>query len=65
MNRLTAREQQVLYELCQGNSQKIVADKLDIKPETVKFHVKNILTKLDASNIAQAAYVAGKGEIDI
>jgi DNA-binding NarL/FixJ family response regulator len=60
MDELTARERQVLKELCRGQGQKQIADHLKISNDTVKFHLKNIYRKLNVVNAAQAAHVAGK-----
>ncbi len=60
MKRLSGRERQVLDLLCQGKSQKQVADALGISRETVKFHIKNIYKKLHAGNVAQATFIAGQ-----
>ena len=42
---LTPRERQVLYLLTQGRNYKIIADKLGISQNTVKFHVGHIYDK--------------------
>ena len=42
---LTPRERQVLYLLTQGRNYKIIADKLGISQNTVKFHVSHIYDK--------------------
>jgi two-component system NarL family response regulator len=49
---LTNREQTVLLELAQGNSNKEVALKLDISVRTVETHRKNIKRKLGISTAA-------------
>ena len=43
---LTAREAQILQLLMRGLPNKDISDALDISPRTVKFHVSNILSKL-------------------
>lgn len=43
---LTARENEVLTLLDQGNSYKAIADKLFIAKNTVKFHIRNIYRKM-------------------
>jgi DNA-binding NarL/FixJ family response regulator len=57
---LTAREIDVLTLIATGLSNKIVADKLDITEETVKGHVKNILSKLAANDRTHAVTIALK-----
>jgi DNA-binding NarL/FixJ family response regulator len=51
---LTARETQVLRLIAAGNSNKRIADQLSITEETVKGHVKNILSKLGANDRTHA-----------
>lgn len=51
---LTAREIQVLSLIAAGKANKLIADELLISEETVKGHVKNILSKLDASDRTHA-----------
>jgi DNA-binding NarL/FixJ family response regulator len=57
---LTTREIDVLRLIATGLANKIVADKLDITEETVKGHVKNILSKLDANDRTHAVTIAIK-----
>jgi LuxR family maltose regulon positive regulatory protein len=51
---LTKRESGVLQLIADGLSNKRIAQRLDITPETVKSHAKNIFFKLDAQTRAQA-----------
>lgn len=51
---LTEREAQVLQLLSQGKTYKIIANQLFIHPETVKSHLKNIYSKLNVHNKADA-----------
>lgn len=51
---LTSREIEVLSLIAAGNSNKLVADRLSITEETVKGHVKNILSKLGANDRTHA-----------
>jgi DNA-binding NarL/FixJ family response regulator len=53
-DRLTDREVEVLKLMGDGNSNKLIADKLSIAEHTVKGHVKNILSKLGASDRTHA-----------
>lgn len=52
---LSDREMQILVCLAQGDSNKIIANRLDITEATVKVHVKSLLRKIQASNRTQAA----------
>jgi DNA-binding NarL/FixJ family response regulator len=49
---LTAREDQVLAKLAQGLTNGQIADALHISTHTAKFHVAQIIAKLDASSRA-------------
>jgi DNA-binding NarL/FixJ family response regulator len=51
---LTAREIEVLSLIAAGNSNKLIADQLSVTEETVKGHVKNILSKLSANDRTHA-----------
>jgi DNA-binding NarL/FixJ family response regulator len=63
---LTSREIDVLRLIAEGNANKLIADRLSIAEETVKGHVKNILSKLGASDRTHAVTVALKrGIIDL
>jgi DNA-binding NarL/FixJ family response regulator len=57
---LTAREMDVLREAGAGNGNKAIADHLGISEETVKVHMKNILSKLDANDRTHAVTIAVK-----
>lgn len=58
---LSAREREVLALIAQGDSNKVIARKLDIAETTVKIHVQHILRKLQLSSRVQAAvYAAGR-----
>src|SRR5947207_14487837 len=63
---LTAREIEVLRQVAAGNANKRVADLLGISEDTVKAHLRNILSKLDANDRTHAVTIALKrGIIDI
>jgi DNA-binding NarL/FixJ family response regulator len=57
---LTLREIEVLSLVAGGNANKLIADQLSITEETVKFHVRNILSKLGASDRTHAVAIAVK-----
>jgi DNA-binding CsgD family transcriptional regulator len=52
--RLTEREQQALYCLARGQTEKAAADSMGCSPKTVKFHSKNFRRKIHAPNTAAA-----------
>lgn len=63
---LTEREIQVLREVAAGNANKMVAQLLHVSEETVKAHMKSILSKLGANDRTHAVTIAVKrGIIDI
>jgi DNA-binding NarL/FixJ family response regulator len=63
---LTGREIEVLRQVAAGNANKIVADHLAISEETVKAHMRSILSKLGANDRTHAVTIALKrGIIDI
>jgi DNA-binding NarL/FixJ family response regulator len=55
---LTEREREVLVLLAQGHSNREIAASLVLAEGTVKNHVSNILSKLQAENRTQAADIA-------
>lgn len=63
---LTLREVEVLRQVASGSANKITADKLGISDETVKAHMKKIMSKLRASDRTHAVAIALKrGIIEI
>jgi DNA-binding NarL/FixJ family response regulator len=57
---LTVREIDVLRSVADGRSNKIVADVLAISEQTVKTHMRSILTKLSANDRTHAVMIAFK-----
>jgi DNA-binding NarL/FixJ family response regulator len=63
---LTQREIEVLREVAAGNANKMVAQLLNISEETVKAHMRSILSKLGANDRTHAVTIAVKrGIIEI
>ena len=63
---LTARELDVLRGIAMGHANKIIASDLKIAEHTVKNHIKNILSKLDANDRTGAAMIAvRRGYIEV
>jgi DNA-binding NarL/FixJ family response regulator len=60
---LTERELEILTSVAAGNSNKIVADKLSISEETVKSHMRSILSKLGANDRTHAVTIAIKRQL--
>ena len=57
---LTFREIEVLRLIAAGNANKLIADQLSIAEETVKGHVKNILSKLSTNDRTHAVTIGLK-----
>jgi two-component system, NarL family, nitrate/nitrite response regulator NarL len=55
---LTERERQILDHLARGESNKAIARTLDISHDTVKLHVRHILSKLNLTSRVEAAVFA-------
>ncbi len=58
LKQLTEREREILDLLAQGMSNKAIARKLDISYDTVKLHVRHILSKLNLTSRVEAAVFA-------
>jgi NarL family two-component system response regulator LiaR len=57
---LTEREREVLDRIVEGKSNAEIADELSVSLSTARFHVSTILSKLGATNRAEAAALAVK-----
>lgn len=55
---LTSRERDCLVLSGRGHTEKEVAQRLDISPNTVRVHIENIKRKLGASNKSHAIVLA-------
>lgn len=51
---LTHKQQQVMHYLASGLSNKEIARKLDLSPETIKTHLREIFTRMNVKNRTQA-----------
>jgi DNA-binding NarL/FixJ family response regulator len=60
---LTRREQQVLELLVDGLTNREIALRLVVEPDTVKDHVQSIIKKLGATDRTHAAVIAIRGGI--
>ena len=59
-NPLTDREKEVLRNLCEGKSYKMIAGDLFVDINTVKFHIRNIYRKLEVNSKGEAIIKAMK-----
>jgi len=57
---LTLREIDILQLIAQGNANKTIADRLGVSEDTVKAHVRNILSKLSANDRTHAVTIGAK-----
>jgi DNA-binding NarL/FixJ family response regulator len=63
---LSPRELQVLKRVAAGNSNRVIADQLALSEDTIKAHMKNIMSKLAAKDRTHAVTIALKrGMIDV
>ncbi|MGP7999851.1 MAG: MadR family response regulator transcription factor [Streptosporangiaceae bacterium] len=62
---LTERELSVLRLVANGLSNRGIAAELYLSETTVKFHVRNIMRKLDAASRAEAVYRATKSGLNL
>ena len=55
---LTSREIEILKLIARGQSNKLIADRLDVTESTIKHHVATVLTKLGAEDRTHAVTLA-------
>ncbi|WP_372771985.1 response regulator transcription factor [Mangrovibacterium sp.] len=60
---ISARERQILNLIANGDSAKIIGDKLNISPNTVITHRKNLKKKFQAKNTAELIKEAAKSHM--
>lgn len=60
---LTRREKEVLEQLCEGKSYKMIADALCISEDTVRHHLKNVYKKLEVNSKSEAVIKALKDRL--
>ncbi|WP_433505390.1 helix-turn-helix domain-containing protein [Pseudonocardia halophobica] len=57
---LTEQQREVLRLVSQGLRNEEIAERLDVALSTVKFHIRSILTRLQAANRAEAVYLGAQ-----
>jgi DNA-binding NarL/FixJ family response regulator len=62
---LTDRELSVLRLVAGGLSNRGIGRRLHLSETTVKFHIRNVMRKLDATSRAEAVYKATKNGVDL
>jgi len=60
---LSPKEKEIVVGLVDGLSYKLIADRMDISIETVRFHIKNIYRKLHVNGKAEVISKSLRGEI--
>lgn len=60
---LTPRERQIVQGLVDGLSYKLLADRLSITIDTIRYHIKNIYAKLHVNSKTEVVSKSLKGEI--
>ncbi len=60
---LSRREKQVLHQLAEGYSDKVIARHLEVSENTVRFHLKNLFSKLDVNSRLMAVSEANKRKL--
>jgi DNA-binding NarL/FixJ family response regulator len=60
---LSQRELLILHHLVEGKSNRDIAQAINVSPDTVKSHLKNMFQKLGIKNRSQAAKLAIKGKL--
>jgi DNA-binding NarL/FixJ family response regulator len=66
VERLTAREREILHLIAEGADNKTIADRLIVSPHTVRTHVQNLLAKLGAHSKLEALTIAARrGLVDL
>jgi DNA-binding NarL/FixJ family response regulator len=60
---LSSREKEIVIGLVDGLSYKLIADRMSISIDTVRYHIKNIYKKLQVNSKAEVISKSVKGEI--
>lgn len=60
---LTPKEKEIVIGLVDGLSYKMLADRMDISIDTIRFHIKNIYKKLHVNSKAEVISKSLRGEI--
>jgi DNA-binding NarL/FixJ family response regulator len=60
---LTPKEKEIVVGLVDGLSYKMIADRMDISIDTIRFHIKNIYKKLQVNSKAEVISKSLRGEI--
>lgn len=61
--RLTAREKEIVIGLTDGLSYKLIADRMGVSLDTIRFHVKNVYRKLHVNSKGEVIRMSLRGEV--
>jgi DNA-binding NarL/FixJ family response regulator len=61
---LSLREREVLALVAEGHSNRVIAGRLFVSPNTVKSHVASLLNKLRADSRVELAIIATRNQVD-
>lgn len=61
LDRLTAREREVAGLVAEGLANKVIADRLGVTEQAVKYHRMNICSKLDVKSAVEIARLLDAG----
>ena len=62
-NTLSEREIEILQFVAHGLSNKAISDELSLSENTIKYHLKNILQKLNVQNRTEAVMYAVRNKL--
>ena len=60
---LTSREKEIVIGLVDGLSYKMIADRMDVSIDTIRFHIRNVYRKLQVNSKAEVIGKSLRGEI--
>jgi DNA-binding NarL/FixJ family response regulator len=60
---LTPREREIVIGLVDGLSYKMIADRMDVSIDTIRFHIRNVYRKLHVNSKAEVITKSLRGEI--
>jgi DNA-binding NarL/FixJ family response regulator len=60
---LTAREKEIVIGLVDGLSYKMIADRMDVSVDTIRFHIRNVYRKLHVNSKAEVISKSLRGQI--
>ncbi|MDA0240228.1 MAG: LuxR C-terminal-related transcriptional regulator, partial [Proteobacteria bacterium] len=56
--RLTPRERQIMNQVVDGKSNRVIAEMLEISEKTIEFHRANVMEKMEATSLAELIRLA-------